>query len=187
MYASWRQVKKVPPSEVNVGDVVESYIQDGTYHSASDGWLVVGKMGAAITLQFLRGKPVQIALSTEGLMFEVPLTEEEYRGKYEARAQEIMQVLTADPLSPLSWDDHTMDNAWIDCDIWDFAAACEDQHVKVLGWFPLESVKHGWFQEYDIGIVGQDTDTDEIFWTHYNSEWIKDMEEWYNAVSREDK
>lgn len=186
MYASWRQVKQMLPKDIKVGDVIEAYRQNGTHHSTSDGWLVIDKAGAFIVIQTRRGQPTQESLSTEDLILEVPLTEKEYHKKYQKGAQEIINALCGDPLPLLGWDSHTMDNSWTACDAWDMAASCEDKHIKVLGWFPLESVKHGWFHEYDIGIVAQDLDDNDIFWTHYNSAWIQEMREWFESLTMEE-
>lgn len=187
MYASWRQVKDVFPKDIKVGDIVDTYRQDGHCVSVSDGWKVVAVAGAFVTLECRRGHHEPTTLSTEGLIFEVPLTEKEYRAKYQTIAAQIIKVLNDEPLPFMDWSSHTMDNSWTDIDPWDMAAICEDKNIRVIGWFPLEQVKQGWFNDLDIGIVAEDLFDGEIIWTHYKKEWIEDMTNWFKGIGEEDE
>ena len=186
MYYSWKQTKEVFPKDIKVGDIVDTYRQDGWSRSVSDGWKVVAVAGAFVTLECRRGKPEQTTLSTEGLIFEVSLTEKEYRAKYEPIAAQIIKVLNDEPLPPMDWDSHTMDNSWADIDAWNMAASCEEHNIRIVGWFPLETPKNGWFQQMDAGIVAEDLVDGDMFWTHYKKEWIEEMTHWYEGIKADD-
>ena len=55
MYYSWRQVKDVFPKDIKVGDIVNTYRQDGHCVNVSDGWKVIAVAGAFVTLECRRG------------------------------------------------------------------------------------------------------------------------------------
>lgn len=119
--------------------------------------------------------------STEGLFAEVPLSEAEFKAKYKQGAAAVVEQLK----NKMSIHDnigyHEMWNSWIQTDAYEFAAACKEHKIRIIGWFELGDDAREFVSGMilDIGIVAEYEDEDGRFWCHARKDWIDGiMKEW---------
>lgn len=110
-------------------------------------------------------------------VFEVELTEEEFNQKYHEDAREVYNILNSGEYVG-DHGYHEMDNSWQGSSCQEIYKRLAEQHLHLLGWFWLQEIRHGWFADYDVGMVVED-DTGERFWCHYKKQWIDDILEYY--------
>lgn len=117
--------------------------------------------------------------STEGLFAEVPLSDVEFRAKYKQGAAVFVEQLK----NKMSIHDnigyHEMWNSWIQTDAYEFAAACQEHKIRIIGWFELGDYAKEFVSgmTLDIGIVAENEDG--RFWCHARKDWIDGiMKDW---------
>lgn len=110
-------------------------------------------------------------------LFEVELTAEEFNTKYREAAKGIYEILSG---SEYIGDHgyHEMYNGWIGQNCQWLYKNLQEESLQLVGWFWLSEIKHGWFDDCDIGIIAEDKDG-ERFWCHYSKESIDQMCEMY--------
>lgn len=123
-------------------------------------------------------------ISTEGCFVEVPLTDEEFRAKYEDAAASIVELLR-EPIYSYPQGYHEMDNSWIEIDAYEFASTCKRKNITLIGWFPLTQKRIcGKDIILDIGIIVRDNypHDHDTYWCHASKKWIDHLiEDWDNA------
>lgn len=172
-----QEYKKVPIKTLKKGDKFNRLYNSGSIRFAS--FEIIEINGSFVKLKVF-DKNEEI-ISTEGCFVEVPLTDEEYRSKYEEDAAKIVEILRQ-PVSMYAQGYHEMDNSWVQTDAYDFAAICKKRNMSIVGWFPLENAKEVCGNlVLDIGIIGQDNDQNDhnIYWCHAAKKWIDELiEDW---------
>lgn len=119
-------------------------------------------------------------LNAETAMFEVEMTEKEFRAKHAAGAAEIMQNIH-NKLQIDACGYHEMWNAWIGVDPYEMAAWAQKHKFKIVGHTDLSIPKLSMFggDPLDIGICCEYEDG-ERFWCHARSSYLRDMEKYYD-------
>lgn len=114
-------------------------------------------------------------------VFEVYLTDKEFDNKYRNAAKEIYDILSG---SEYVGDPgrHEMYNGWLGRTCQELYRNLNKENWKLIGWFYLQAIKHGWFVDSDIGIIVED-ETGERFWCHYSKESIDRMCVVYKEVN----
>lgn len=174
-----QEYKKVPIKTLKKGDKFSHLYTSESIRFAS--FEIIEISGAFVKLK-VYDKNEEI-ISTEGCFVEVPLTDEEYRAKYEEDAAKIVEILRQ-PVSAYAQGYHEMDNSWVQTDAYDFAAICKERNMSIIGWFPLgENAKEVCEGNLvlDIGIIGKDNDQDDhnTYWCHAAKKWIDELiEDW---------
>lgn len=178
-----QEYKQVPIKTLKKGDKFSRLTTPESCHFASYEILEIS--GAFVKLKVFDKH--EETISTEGCFAEVPLTDEEYRAKYEQDAAKIVEILRQ-PVSTYSQGYHEMDNSWVQTDAYDFAAVCKNKDMSIIGWFPLpdydkKDLCDGYVQ-MDIGIIGQDNypHDHDTYWCHASKKWIDHLiEDWDEA------
>lgn len=122
-----------------------------------------------VTLWSKDGKEENI--SNEAL-FSVEMTEEEFREKYKEKAIEILKGLQ-NKLSSYEIGYHEMWNGWIDNDLYEMAANCVKENLKIIG-YSTDIKPHTICSciILDTGICVEDEDG-EKFWCHTSKEMVE--------------
>lgn len=109
----------------------------------------------------------------------VPLSEIELFNKYLPKAEEIAAILRG-PAYVGDWGYHEMWNGWIGGDPLDMADYMSKDHpLTLIGWAPLDEIKHGWFTNSDIAIIAEYVEDGERFWCHWSRESIDNGLEYF--------
>lgn len=169
-----RDTKLVPIKKMKVGDTFDHLVKPGCTTMAS--FEILELNGIYCKLKVYNREETY---STEGLFAEIPLTDAEFHAKYEDAAAALIEQLKTEITDMSNIGYHEMWNAWIDVDIYDFAATCHKEKIEVLGWFALGENSRMLMTdvELDIGIVARQNE--DVFWCHARKQWIDDMiEEW---------
>ena len=119
--------------------------------------------------------------STEGLFAEVPLSEAEFKAKYKQGAAVVVEQLKNKMSIHDNIGHHEMWNSWIQTDAYEFAVACKEHKIRIIGWFELGDDAREFVSGMilDIGIVAEYEDEDGRFWCHARKDWIDGiMKEW---------
>lgn len=110
-------------------------------------------------------------------IFEVELTDKEFNQKYRDSAKEVYDILSgAEYIGDRG--SHEMYNGWLGSTCQELYKNLKDEDWKLIGWFWLSNVKHGYFSDCDIGVIAEDNDG-ERFWCHYTKQEIDYMCECY--------
>lgn len=118
-------------------------------------------------------------------MFEVELTEAEYKAKYREKAKEVLKSLEnklyVDEIGP-----HSMWNAWLDNSPYDIAANCRKEKIRIIGVCTDIVPKTTFFGTVlDIGVCAEHEDG-ERFWCHFDSDTIASMKKRYKELLDKD-
>lgn len=116
--------------------------------------------------------------------FLIPMTDEEIRQKYNAKAGEVVkniqQTLTSDEIGY-----HEMYNAWLSSCPWELAQKCVQKKLTILGHcrdiIPKTAMFTG--EKLDVGVCVEDEDGDK-FWCHFKSEYIQVLKRKYNSYQK---
>lgn len=124
-------------------------------------------------------------IDAETAMFEVEMTDKEFRAKHAAGAAEIIKNIQ----NKLQIDEcgyHEMWNVWIGVDPYEMAAYAQKHKFKVVGHSVLSFPKHPMFggDPLDIGICCEYEDG-ERFWCHARSSYLQDMVKYYGRHKEE--
>lgn len=163
-YVTWRSLTK--------GQEIHGYKRGFSTHGFH---AVVESTNVAFVTVLMWGTDEE-QIASEDTMFEVDMTEEEFRGQYAKGAAEIIQALQ-NSLAEYEIGYHEMWNAWISYDPYEMAAACQDQKIKVIGVCNDITPKHPMFDPdfvLDIGICAEYADG-ERFWCHASRKYLEDM------------
>lgn len=167
-YVTWRALKK--------GMEIRGYKQEnrscfcrGTVESANAAFVRILLWGT---------KPEQIP--SEGTMFEIEMSREEFQQIYKTGAIEVIKALQTN-LAEYEAGNHAMDNGWIRYDPYEMAAQCKDREIKVIGVYRhLPQVRK---HHIDIGICCEREDGSK-FWCHGSALLLDAMlEEFKDLVS----
>ena len=121
-------------------------------------------------------------IASEDTMFEVDMTDEEFRSQYAKGAAEVIQALQ-NSLAEYEIGYHEMWNAWIRYDPYEMAAECQDRKIKVIGVCGDITPKQNLFDPdliLDIGICAEYSDG-ERFWCHASRTYLDEMLEQYKG------
>ena len=110
-------------------------------------------------------------------LFEVELTTEEFNTKYREAAKGIYEILSGGEYVG-DHGYHEMYNGWLGSTCQNMAKNLQEERLQLVGWFWLSEIKHGWFDDCDIGIIAENKDG-ERFWCHYTKSSIDEMCEMY--------
>lgn len=162
-YVTWRSLEK--------GQTVHSWkIGNGTRMARST---VKEKNAAFVTLLIFGTTEEQIP--SEGTMFEVDMTEQEFRQRYQKQAEELMAAIqTTLPRYAIGY--HEMWNSWITYDPYEMAALCQKDKIRIIGHCKDITPKHNLFDNtvQDIGICAEYEDGEKI-WCHASMDALQDM------------
>lgn len=172
-----RDYKWVTSRQLKKGQVIDEIKTGSCRMSAS--YTITEANGAFVSYYTFDQKDRIETIPAEGALFKVYLTEEEHKQKWSESADKIAEILK-DPISQMSFEDHTMWNGWAECNIWDLAQSLHDHNLELLGWFYLDCPKTSLGGEtLNIGLAAADKETGETFWCHYSTLWLEDMMEDY--------
>ena len=121
-------------------------------------------------------------IASEETLFEVDMTEEEFRSQYSKGAAEVLQALQ-NKLAEYEIGYHEMWNSWIRYDPYEMAAECQERKIKVVGVCGDITPKRNLFDPdliLDIGICAEYSDG-ERFWCHASRTYLDEMLEQYNG------
>ena len=110
-------------------------------------------------------------------IFEVYIAPEEFNLKYKEPAKEIFEILSGREYVG-EVGQHEFDNSWLGSTCQELYNNLKNQNFKLIGWFWLQSVKHGFFNDCNIGIIVEN-ETGDRFWCHYTKQGIDVMCELY--------
>lgn len=174
-----REAKLVPIKQMKIGDKFD-YIKTPT-GSRFAGFELLEFCGAFCKLKVYDREE---NFSTEGLFVEVPLSDEEFKAKYKQDAAAVVEQLK----NKMSIHDdigyHEMWNSWIQTDAYEFAAACREYKIRIIGWFEYDVKKFIGGMTLDIGIVAENENG--RFWCHARKDWIDGIIEDFNDVEIEE-
>lgn len=107
--------------------------------------------------------------------FLVEMTEEEFREKYNTKAEEVVKRIQ-NPMRREEIGEHEMCNSWLSSNPWELTQACIDKKLTVLGHCTDIIPKNSWFSgdKLDVGVCVEDEDG-ERFWCHFRLSDIKTM------------
>lgn len=159
-YVTWRSLKK--------GQEIYGYKRGastcgfrGVVESANVAFVAVLKWGT---------DKEQIA--SEDTMFEVDMTDDEFRSQYAKGAVEVIQALQ-NSLAEYEIGYHEMWNSWIRYDPYEMAAECQDRKIKVVGVCDDILI-------LGIGICAEYSDG-ERFWCHASRAYLDEMLDYYKG------
>lgn len=149
-YVTWRALKK--------GMEIRGYKQEG--RSCYCHGTVESANPAFVTILLWGEKAEQ--LPSEETMFEIEMSQEEFRQIHRSGAIEVMKALQRN-LAKYETGDHAIDNGWIRYDPYEMAAQCKDRQIKVIGVYRdlPQARKH----HIDVGICCEREDGSK-FWCH---------------------
>lgn len=113
------------------------------------------------------------------VLFEIELTEEEIREKYQEEAGRIVEAIqNRMTLDEIGYKE--MNNAWLSSDPWEMAMECRKRKLTVLGHCRDIPPKHAMFSDdlLDIGVCVE-SESGERFWCHFRSRSILKMRNSY--------
>lgn len=163
-YVTWKSLKK--------GQEIHGY-KRGTLTS---GFYAVVESANVAFVTVLKWGTDEEKIPAEETMFEVDMTEDEFKSKYAKGAAEVIQALQ-NLLAEYEIGYHEMWNAWISYDPYEMAAECQDKKIKVIGVCNDITPKHIMFDPdfiLDIGICAEYSDG-ERFWCHASRKYLDDM------------
>lgn len=163
-FVTWRSLKK--------GQKIHGYKQGNRRSFCS---AVVESANAAFVTVLMWGTDEE-KISAEETMFEVDMTEEEFKSQYANGAAEVIKALQ-NRLAEYEIGYHEMWNSWISYDPYEMAAECQDQRIKVVGVCDDITPKRNMFDSdfiLDIGICAEYSDG-ERFWCHASRKYLDDM------------
>lgn len=107
---------------------------------------------------------------TDNVVFEVYLTEEEFINKYHELSKPLYEILKgSEYIGDKGY--HSMDNSWLASSLEELYYNLSLESFKLIGWFSLPEIKHGFFDDSDIGIILEDSE-EERFWCHFKKQSI---------------
>lgn len=164
--------KHVTWRSLTPGQTVHSWmIGNGTHMARST---VKDKNAAFVTLLVFGKTEEQIP--SEGTMFEVDMTEQEFCERYQQRAEELVAAIQT-PLPRYTIGCHEMWNSWITYDPYEMAALCLQHKMRIIGHCKDITPKRNLFDSkliQDIGICAEYADGDKI-WCHASMDSLQDM------------
>lgn len=163
-YVTWRSLKK--------GQEIHGYKQG---HCTCGFYAVVESTNAAFVTVLKWGTDEE-KIPAEETMFEVDMTEEEFKSQHAKGAAEVIKALQ-NRLAKYEIGYHEMWNAWISYDPYEMAAECQDHKIKVVGVCYDITAKNALFGIdfiLDIGICAEYSNG-ERFWCHASRKYLDDM------------
>lgn len=162
--------KTVKGYQLKVGDQVECY-------HTGDGFVSTGPVVAStkdgITLAWRDGT-IAVKNLPYDYDYEVMLTHEEFKAKYEAQAVSVINALK-NRVESYELGEHTMDNGWTDIDAYQMAKYCSERNIRPYGVCYNITPRQTFCGELlDVGICAVDADGDKI-WCHYKKEWLEEI------------
>ena len=171
------KMKKVPIKSLKIGDKFDTLYNNDSITFAS--FEIVEICGAYCKIKVYDREETY---STEGLFAEVPLSDDEFKAKYNDKAAVVIEKLRNKiSLTNENIGMHEIWNSWICTDPYEFAAECEKHDIELIGWFELgnDAKEFCGGIMLDIGIVAKYNDEDARFWCHARKDWIiKMIKEW---------
>lgn len=115
-------------------------------------------------------------IPSEGTMFEVEMTEEEFRKVHLNGAVGVVRALRNN-LAEYEIGYHEMYNGWISYDPWEMAANLKEKKMKLVGICRSIIPKTGLFdgEKYDIGLCAEYLEDGTRFWCHTSSNIINSI------------
>lgn len=171
-----RDEKRIPIKSMKVGDTFRHLVRPNGMTMANFEVLEIS--GAFCKLKVYDRVETY---STEDLYAEVPLSDEEFKAKYKTQAADLIERLKHEITDLHEIGHHEMWNSWIQTDAYEFAAACKEHKIRIIGWFELGDDAREFVSGMilDIGIVAEYEDEDGRFWCHARKDWIDGiMKEW---------
>lgn len=114
--------------------------------------------------------------SSEGTLFGVEMSDEEFRRAYQKEAEQLIaSIQTKIPAYELGC--HEGWNAWLNCDPYEMAAECKKNKIRVLGHCADIQPRSGPFDPdliLDIGICAQYEDGEKM-WCHWSRRALDHM------------
>lgn len=156
---TWRQLK--------VGQPIDEWKTDNCTHIANA--IVKQANSAFVVLNLFNKYDEKVDSATT--KFFVPLTDEEYKQKYFAKAKEIAKSLTIN----LAHDEigyHEMWNGWVSYDPYELAEYCTKESLTIVGYSSNVYPHENW----EIGICAEYSDG-QRFWCHYHRMYIDNMKQ----------
>lgn len=165
------EVKEVTYRYLKKGQKIVGWSNGGR---TSYGEAIVQESNAAfVAVLNYRKYPEQIP--SEGTMFRVELTEEEFHLKYKAEARDILLAIK-NKLSNYEIGEHTMWNPWISHNPYILARNCKKEKITILG--ICEDVYQPHRDDRWVGLCAVDK-KGEKFWCHISNYTIEHMERNY--------
>lgn len=174
-YVTWKSLKK--------GQEIRGYKRG----SLTSGFRAVVESANVAFVTVMKWGTTREQISSEETMFEVVMTEEEFKAMYTNGAKEVMKALQ-NKLAEYEIGYHEMWNAWITYDPYNMAAECQDKKLKVVGVCYDITPKRNMFDVnliLDVGICVEYSDGDR-FWCHASRESLDRMFELYENLAKEE-
>lgn len=171
-----KETKKVTAKQLKVG-------QEVTYIQTSSGWTgaswTVKEVNDDNVVLLLWGKtPQTYPAYDDHMLFEVEITEQERRDKYQKQAEKIAAALH-NKLAEYEIGEHEWNNHWLGADIYELAAACEKNGYTILGYCMDIMPKHSFFGlDLTVAICAEDKDGYK-FWCHTTEEHYERCRDMY--------
>lgn len=163
-YVTWRALKK--------GQEIHGY-KRGTLYSMFRA-KVESTNAAYVTV--LKWGTDEEKIPAEETMFEVDMTEDEFKSQYAKGAAEVIKALQ-NRLAEYEIGYHEMWNSWIRYDPYEMAAECQNRKIKVVGVCGDITPKRNLFDHnliLDIGICAEYS-YGERFWCHASRAYLDEM------------
>ena len=163
-YVTWRSLKK------------DQKIHGYKRGNSRSFFKAVVKSTNAAFVTVLKWGTEEEKIPAEETMFEVDMTEEEFKSQHAKGAAEVIKALQ-NLLAEYEIGYHEMWNAWIRYDPYEMAASCQHHKFKVVGVCNDITPKHNMFDHdliLDIGICAEYSDG-ERFWCHASRKCLDDM------------
>ena len=122
-----------------------------------------------LTSKFDKSSMIRLTLPANTL-FEVYLSEEEFTNKYHELSKPLYEILKG-PEYIGDKGYHSMDNSWLASSLEELYYNLSLESFKLIGWFSLPEIKHGFFDDSDIGIILENSEG-ERFWCHFKKQSI---------------
>lgn len=166
-----RETKKwLTISQLKAGQEIAWYKSEGKY--ISPAYSVIKEINnntLILTNKFDKSSTDSLNLS-DNVLFEVYLTEEEFINKYHPLSNPLYDILKG-PEYIGDKGHYDADNSWLACSLEELYYNLSLRNFKLIGWFSLPEIKHGFFDDYDIGIIIEDN-SNERFWCHFKKQSI---------------
>lgn len=165
--------KYVTAKNLKVGDKIEG-IKDGNSHKMFTAYIKEILPHKVILDMWKRDSGDTKEFNTE-VLFEVPLTEDEFNLKHLDIAKEILKALKNKLLTD-QIGAHEMWNSWLYGSIFEIAAACKKDNMRVIGVCEGILPKRSWLSDelLDLGVCCEYEDGDRI-WCHYSNKMLSDL------------
>ena len=167
--------KYITAKNLKIGEKIEG-IKDGNMHRMFTAY-VKEILPHKVILSMWKPDSKETEEFSTDVQFEVALTEEEFNIKHLEGAKEVLDALK-NKLLLEQIGEHEMWNSWLYGSIFEIAAACKENNMKIIGVCEGITPKRSWVSDelLDLGVCCEYEDGDRI-WCHFSHKMLDELVE----------